>query len=94
MRQSLREILVLLSGLKYRTLDFVDERATGTFTATCSRRDLIAIAQLLLSRDQWADPAFDDVRKAIRERIRLSSNELSKVCQEIQRTVSIRGRPP
>ncbi|TGS14455.1 hypothetical protein EN852_014740 [Mesorhizobium sp. M2E.F.Ca.ET.209.01.1.1] len=85
-QKSLRELHALLSDLKYRTLDFVDERATGTFTAACSRRDLNAIARALLPRDRWTDAAFDEVKTAIRQRFGLSSNELSKACKEIQRT--------
>ncbi|MEH7901753.1 hypothetical protein V7794_10625 [Rhizobium laguerreae] len=85
-RKSLCELQALLSDLKYRTLEFVEERAIGTFTATCSRRDLMAIAGALLPRDRWTDPTFDDVRAAIRGRFGLSSNELSKACKEIQRT--------
>lgn len=82
---NLRELQKLLADLKYRTLSFVDERATGTFTEACSRRDLFAIAEMLLPRDQWAELAFDEVRVKIRERFRLSSNELSKACKEIER---------
>ncbi len=85
-QENLRELQTQLSNLKCRTLDYVDERATGTFTATCSRRDLMAIARELLPRDRWNAPEFDDVREAIRERFSLSSNELSKACSKIQGT--------
>lgn len=85
-QKNLRELQALLSDLKYRTLDYVDERATGTFTVACSRSDLMSIAGALLPRDRWTDPAFDEVRAAIRERFRLSSNELSKACKKIEGT--------
>lgn len=83
---SLRKLQGLLSDLKFRTMDFVDERATGTFTEECSRRDLIEIARMLPPIDQWTDPKFDDARKAIRERFELSSGKLSKACKKIQET--------
>jgi len=83
---NLRKLQELLSGLKYRTLSFVDERATGSYTEECSRRDLVEIAKMLLPRDQWTEPKFDDVRTAIRERYGLSARKLSQACKKIEET--------
>jgi len=85
-QKNLRGLQELLSDLKYRTLSFVDERATGTFTEDCSQRDLIEIARMLPPREQWTEPKFDDARIAIRERFELSNGKLSKACKKIQET--------
>lgn len=50
-RASLRELEKLISTLKYRTADFIDERAAGSCTNRCSRTDLVAIARILPRRD-------------------------------------------
>jgi len=47
-RASLHELQELLSSLKYRTVEFVLERATGSFTNRCSRRDLFTISRMFL----------------------------------------------
>lgn len=85
-QKNLRELQALLADLKYRILSFVEEHASGTFTAACSRRDLKEIAGLLLPRNRWSDPTFDDVRLSIRKRFALSSNELSRACKKIEGT--------
>lgn len=85
-QHNLRILQKLLSDLKYRTLNFVDECSTGTFTQDCSRRDLLEIAGMLLPRDQWTDPKFDDVRNSIKERFSLGSGKLSAACKKIQET--------
>lgn len=86
MRRNLRILQELLSDLKYRTLSFADEHSTGTFTQDCSRSDLLEIAGMLLPRDQWSDPKFDDVRNSIKERFSLSGGKLSTACKKIEGT--------
>ena len=50
-RDSLRELEKLISALKYRTMDFIDERAAGSYTNRCSRTDLLAITRILPRRE-------------------------------------------
>jgi hypothetical protein len=52
-RASLCDLSEILSVLRNRTLSFIDEHETGTFTSRCSRRDLLTIAQLMPRRDFW-----------------------------------------
>ncbi len=81
---SLRKLEKLLSALKYRTVDFVDERATGSFTNRCSRSDLFAISQLMPRRDAWATEAFDESKAAVKSRYRLSNRQFSLALDRIQ----------
>ena len=46
-RSSLHNLQKLLAALKYRTLEFIDERSKGSFTNRCSRTDLMTIAKLM-----------------------------------------------
>ena len=67
----------LLSALKYRTVDFIDERATCTFTKRCSRTDLLEITRLLPPRDSWNSQAFDDQKAIVKARYDLSNKQFS-----------------
>lgn len=81
---SLRELEKLLSDLKYRAVGLVDEHATGSFTNRCSRRDLLAIAQLMPKRDQWTTDAFDQQKAIVKERYALSNKQFSIALDRIQ----------
>lgn len=63
--------------MKYRTVDFIDERATGAFTNRCSRTDLLAIARLMPRRDAWNSQAFDDQKAVAKARYGLSNKQFS-----------------
>jgi hypothetical protein len=83
-RESLSKLSETLSVLKYRTLSFLDERETGSFTSRCSRRDLLVIAQLMPRRDFWREPLFDQQKTLVRARYNLSNRQFSKALDVIQ----------
>jgi hypothetical protein len=88
---SLRELEKLLSALKYRTVDFTDERATGTFTSRCSRRDLLEIARLIPKRDSWNSQAFDDQKALVKARYGLSNKAFSNALDRLQKSRETRS---
>ncbi len=71
-------------AMKYRAIDFVEERATGTFTADCSRRDLGRIAKLLPHRAQWSEPAFTDAKAEAMARFGIGSRKFSQAVDVIK----------
>jgi hypothetical protein len=83
-RASLSELSEILSVLRDRTLSFLHERETGTFTSRCSRRDLLTIAQLVPRRESWTDPLFDEQKARIKARFNLSNREFSDALNVIQ----------
>lgn len=83
-RRSLAEVGKVLTALKYRVLDFGDERGTGTYTPKCSRADLKAIASLVGDRTSWSDPSFDERKAQVRERFGLGSRKFSDALNAIQ----------
>lgn len=86
--QRIRESLVPLNEqlrfLQCRVAELFEERATGSFTTECSRRDLVAIARRLPPRSEWASDAFDIARAAVREQYGLSSNAFTRALNVIQ----------
>jgi hypothetical protein len=84
-RASLAELAPLIEVLKNRVLSFLDERATGTFTNRCSRRDLHVIAQLIPRRDNWQSALFDEQKLALKARFKMGSNAFSDALHAIQR---------
>ncbi|WP_039853376.1 hypothetical protein [Magnetospirillum fulvum] len=85
-QMNLRELKEHLHKIKLHTIRFVDERTTETFTNSCSRSDLMAIAKELPPRDQWADPTFNDIKLLIKEKYGLSSRKLSEALDKIQKS--------
>ena len=83
-RESLSELSEIISVIKYRTMSFLDERMTGSFTSRCSRRDLLAIAQLMPRRDFWTEPLFDQQKALVKARYNLSNRQFSKALDVIQ----------
>ena len=83
-RESLSGLSEIITDLKYRTTDFCDERAAGSFTSKCSRRDLFEIAMMLPQRDLWNDPAFDVQKALVKARYNLSNSQFSKALDAIQ----------
>jgi hypothetical protein len=83
-RDSLAELSDLISALKYRTMDFLEERTTGTFTNRCSRRDLLVIARSVPRRDLWKTPEFDQHKAIIKARFNLGNRQFSKALDMIQ----------
>lgn len=83
-RASLSDLSDVLSVLRYRTLSFLGERETGTFTSRCSRRDLLTIAQLMPRRAFWRDALFDQQKELVKGRFNLSNKQFSKALDVIQ----------
>lgn len=83
-RDSLVPLKEQLLFLQWRVAELFDERATGSFTTECSRRDLVAIARRLPPRSEWASNAFDIAKAAVREQYGLSSNAFTRALNVIQ----------
>ena len=83
-RDSLVPLKEQLRFLQWRVAELSDERATGSFTTECSRRDLVAIARRLPPRSEWASETFDIAKAAVREQYGLSSNAFSRALNVIQ----------
>jgi hypothetical protein len=83
-RDSLGALSKIISALKYRTIDFLDERRTGAFTTRCSRRDLIAIAKLLPPIDKWREAIFDEKKEIVKSRFDLSNKQFSNALDVIK----------
>jgi len=83
-RESLFKLSEIISVIKYRTMSFLDEHYTGSFTSRCSRRDLLAIAQLMPRRDFWTEPLFDQQKALVKARYNLSNRQFSKALDVIQ----------
>lgn len=83
-RDSLKVLSKAISELKYRTIDFIDDRAIGAHTSRLSRRDLIAIVKSLPPHDQWRDSVFDEKRKEIQARFHLSGKQFSDAVDVIK----------
>ncbi|RWQ69327.1 MAG: hypothetical protein EOS85_29375 [Mesorhizobium sp.] len=81
---SLRLLQRLVADLQYRTVDFLSERATGSYTGRCSRSDLLAIAKLMPSRDQWSTEEFDLQKALIKERFGLGNRQFSLALDKVQ----------
>lgn len=90
-RESLHELKTLLEAVKYGTIDLVDDRRTGTFTPSCSRKDLYAIAEALPRRSQWGEPVFDERKAKVRATYNLSSKGFQKAISVIESTRELRG---
>jgi hypothetical protein len=90
-RDSLSRLSEIISNLKYRTIDFLDERKTESFTNRCSRRDLIAIAQLIPNRDSWTGSLFDEQKEHVKARYNLSNRQFSKALDAIQSNREMRA---
>ncbi len=90
-QQSLRELKRLIDMLKYRTVDYSDERSTGSFTSRCSRLDLLRITGLLPPRYLWASDQFDVQKKRIQARFGLSNRQFSLALDTIQKCREMRA---
>lgn len=82
-RDSLVKLKALLGRLKYRVMDFCTERSSGTFTSSCSRRDLLQIARLLPPRSEWREPAFATAKQDVMTRYGLSGKKFSEAVDVI-----------
>jgi hypothetical protein len=90
-RESLRELEKFVSDLKYRTVDFIEEHATGTYTNRCSRADLLAITRLLPRRDLWKSEVFGQQKKIVQDRYGLTNKQFCVALDVIQRNREMRS---
>lgn len=90
-RDNLRVLEKLLSSLKDRTVDFLNERATGSYTNRCSRTDLFTIARLLPRREDWATEAFGKSKAAVKARYGLENRQFSLALDRIQESREMRA---
>ena len=91
-RDSLVPLAEIVDILLFRTIEFLRDRATGTYTARCSRFDLFEITDMLPPLEQWNDLIFDAARDQIRAEFELSSNGFSKVINVIKAHRELRAR--
>lgn len=90
-RTSLYELMKLLSVLTNRTIEFLEERKTGSYTNRCSRSDLLAIARLLPSRVDWGTVEFDQQKEIVKERFQLGNRQFSIALERIQANREMRA---
>jgi hypothetical protein len=90
-RASLKELEKLLSRLKHRTIDFIGERAAGTYTNRCSRADLLEIARLMPHRDAWNSDMFDKQKSVVKERYGLTNKQFSIALDRMQKNREMRS---
>lgn len=84
-QESLEALASNIYALKNRTLSFLDERATGTYTTRCSRRDLEAIANMVPRRDMWLSDDFEWARDRVKQRYGLSNTAFASAMDAIQK---------
>ena len=83
-RVSLDGLCKVMTQLKCRLHDLGDERAAGSYTAECSRRDLLEIARMLPKRSEWLEPAFVEAKADVMDRFSLSGPEFSEAVSVIE----------
>lgn len=94
-RDSLAALHKTLTSLKDRVHDLAQERDSGSFTAECSRRDLLEIAGMLPPKSAWTEAVFDEAKVAVRSRFNLSSRKFShavniiKSCREMKLLIGL-----
>lgn len=83
-RSSLEGLHKTLQNLQHRLEELRQERATGSYTAECSRSDLLEIARMLPPRTQWTGPIFGEVKAAVRSRFGLSNRKFSAAIRIVE----------
>lgn len=78
------EVERLLLALSRMIEGLVEEYRWGTFTKKLSRHQLRQLATELPPRSAWQEASFDDVKKALMAKYKLSSNDFSKALKLIQ----------
>ena len=77
-RDSLGKLSDEISGLRYRTVDYIHECRTHACTNRLSRRDLMWIAQTMPPLSQWREHVFDEKKQAVKDRLGLSNTQFSE----------------
>lgn len=90
-RTSLKRLASIIEALKYRTIDFIDERCGSAHTDRCSRNDLIAITKMLPPLAEWNSHAFTIAKEAIKKRFGLGSKHFSDALNVVKANRQMRG---
>lgn len=83
-RDNLKELSSVVDGLMHRTIGFVAELKSGTYTSRCSRADLREIAGMMPPLADWGTEAFTQAKNAVKERFSLSNTQFSKAIDAIK----------
>ncbi|WP_316187982.1 MULTISPECIES: hypothetical protein [unclassified Bradyrhizobium] len=83
-RDSLKELSSVVDGIMHRTIGFVAERKSGTYTSRCSRADLREIAGMMPPLADWGSDAFTEAKNAVKARFALSNTQFSKAIDAIK----------
>ena len=83
-RDSLGKLSDVISGLRYRTVDYIHECRTHACTNRLSRRDLMWIAQTMPPLSRWREHVFDEKKQAVKDRFGLSNTECSEALKIIK----------
>lgn len=84
--QSIQKLSRLLQSLKHRVQVIEDERHTETYTANCSRKDLIEIAKIIGDTSTWKEASFLEKKKAVMAQFGLSSGKFSDAVDVIKKS--------
>lgn len=84
-RHSLTLLSELLATTKNRVHSLIEERATHTYTAACSRADLFRIAKMLPPRAKWSHPEFAAARADVMRDLDISGGQFSDAVDIIER---------
>jgi hypothetical protein len=90
-RDNLKELSSVIDGLMHRTIGFVAERKSGSYTSRCSRADLREIAGMMPPLADWGSEAFTEAKNAVKERFRLSNTQFSKAIDAIKANREFNG---
>ncbi|MET3414353.1 hypothetical protein [Methylobacterium sp. 1030] len=90
-RSSLIEMGDVLTRLKYRVADLIEEHSSGTYTKECSRLDLMKIAAIVGDKSTWKGESFDVRKQEARNRFGLSGRQLSRALDQIQKSRELGG---
>jgi hypothetical protein len=82
-REGLTRLSATITALVDRLIDMDEERLTKTFTRECSRRDLIAIAQIMGPRSSWRDDRFTVKKAEVCARYTLTNGKFSRAIDAI-----------
>lgn len=90
-RDGVENLSNVLSDLRYRTIDFIDERKTKAYTKKLSRRDLSAIAKSLPALDHWGEPHFEEKKHELRSQYHLSEEEFFEAVEIVKANREMRA---
>lgn len=82
-RDGLASLSQVISALRHRIEDFVDERPTKANTKRLSRRDLMSIAGALPAVDRWKGPFFEVKKRRIKSRYNLTNDQFCEAINVI-----------